>query len=57
MSAIFTLPQYVIASYALLHSVSYERVAFVHQLTNWGRDKMAVISQTAISEAFTWTKM
>ena len=28
-----------------------------HPLTHWGRDKMASISQTTFSNAFTWMKM
>ena len=31
--------------------------AAVAVLTNWGRDKMAIISQTTLSNAFSWMKM
>ena len=31
--------------------------ASVNQLTHWGRDKMAVIWQTMLSNAFSWMKM
>ena len=29
----------------------------VDSLTHWGRDKMAAISQTTLSDSFSWTKM
>ena len=29
----------------------------IHTLTHWGRDKMAVIYQTAFSNAFSWMKI
>ena len=29
----------------------------IHYLTHWGRDKMAAISQTTFSNAFSWMKM
>ena len=32
-------------------------VAFPSSLTHWGRDKMAVISKTTFSNAFSWMKM
>ena len=37
---------------------SCENKATLHQvLTHWGRDKMAAISQTTFSNAFSWMKM
>ena len=32
-------------------------IAISHWLTHWGRDKMAAISQTTLSIAFSWMKM
>ena len=33
------------------------RAAFIHTLAHWGRDKMAAVSQTTLSNAFSWMKM
>ena len=32
-------------------------IKFIKALTYWGRDKMAAISQTTFSNAFSWMKM
>ena len=34
-----------------------DKISMVNQLTHWGRDNMAVISQTTLSNAFSWMKM
>ena len=36
---------------------SRRRLLFGEYLTHWGRDKMAVVSQTTLSNAFSWMKM
>ena len=40
-----------------LWSVLYACMRFFSYWTQWGRDKMAAISQTTFSNAFSWTKM
>ena len=41
---------------SLMSSASHSRLMFIwtEYLTHWGRDKMAAISQTTLSIAFSW---
>ena len=38
-------------------SLTVSKHADIHVLTHWGRDKMDAISQTTLSNAFSWMKM
>ena len=47
---------YLANTMAARESFQYEDPLWVH-LTHWGRDKMATVSQTTLSNAFSWMKM
>ena len=41
-----------------IYDVKFDTTGKIHiSLTHWGRDKMAAIPQTTLSNAFSWTKM
>ena len=39
------------------HDIIHNGSLLLNDLTHWGRDKMAAISQTTLSNAFSWLKM
>ena len=56
---IITLELFKILTNELLSKTTpaSSRSQCVHSLTHWGRDKMAAVSQTTLSNAFSWMKM
>ena len=48
---------FVILNIQMVISYSEYVLGIVSSLTHWGRDKMAAISQTTLSNAFSWMKM
>ena len=56
--SIVILPSHITTYYIEVYAVyQYCPPILLHTLTHWGRDKMAAISQTTLSNSFSWMKM